>query len=58
MENKNLRKENEIYETPKCEIIEIQNEGVLCGSGELNASHGAMSTGKEYNFIVDQTVWN
>lgn len=35
---KNLRKENEIYETPKCEVIEIQNEGVLCGSELTNSS--------------------
>ena len=24
----------EAYEAPKCEIIEMQNEGVLCGSGK------------------------
>ena len=24
----------EVYEAPKCEIIEMQNEGVLCGSGK------------------------
>lgn len=26
----NLREGKEAYEAPKCEIIEIQNEGVLC----------------------------
>ena len=26
----------EAYEAPKCEIIEMQNEGVLCGSGKHN----------------------
>lgn len=26
----------EAYEAPKCEIIEMQNEGVLCGSGRNN----------------------
>lgn len=24
----------EAYEAPKCEIIEMQQEGVLCGSGD------------------------
>ena len=24
----------EAYEAPKCEIIELQQEGVLCGSGD------------------------
>lgn len=28
----------EAYEAPKCEIIEVQNEGVLCGSGD-SATH-------------------
>ena len=40
METKNfLNSENtvrEAYEAPKCEIIEMQNEGVLCGSGRNN----------------------
>ena len=29
----------EIYEAPKCEIIEMQQEGVLCQSG-YDAGHG------------------
>lgn len=40
METKNfLNSENtvrEAYEAPKCEIIEMQQEGVLCGSGKHN----------------------
>lgn len=40
METKNfLNSENtvrEAYEAPKCEVIEMQNEGVLCGSGRIN----------------------
>ena len=40
METKNfLNSENtvrEAYEAPKCEIIEMQNEGVLCQSGRIN----------------------
>ena len=28
----------EAYEAPKCEIIEIQQEGVLCGS-DYSATH-------------------
>ena len=43
--NENMKKMNEeqqaangreAYEAPKCEIIEMQNEGVLCGSGRIN----------------------
>ena len=30
--NVNTEKIREAYEAPKCEIIEMQNEGVLCGS--------------------------
>ena len=36
MENKNQQPTDnlkEVYEAPKCEIIEMQNEGVLCQSG-------------------------
>ena len=40
METKNfLNSENtvrEAYEAPKCEVIEMQQEGVLCGSGRIN----------------------
>lgn len=45
--NENMKKMNEeqqaangreAYEAPKCEIIEIQNEGVLCGS-DYSATH-------------------
>ena len=41
--NENMRTMNEeqqaangreAYEAPKCEIIELQQEGVLCGSGD------------------------
>lgn len=28
--HENLREGKEAYEAPQCEIIEIQNEGVLC----------------------------
>lgn len=30
--NVNTEKIREAYEAPKCEIIEMQQEGVLCGS--------------------------
>lgn len=34
------KSECNIYEAPKCEIIEVQNEGVLCGSGDsCDAGH-------------------
>lgn len=52
METKNfLNSENtvrEAYEAPKCEIIEMQQEGVLCGSG-----YG----GKHNPYEEDDFVW-
>lgn len=37
----NAENVREAYEAPKCEMIEMQNEGVLCGSGDsTNASIG------------------
>lgn len=33
----------EAYEAPKCEIIEIQQEGVLCGS--FGTEHGGFVDG-------------
>lgn len=43
METKNfLNSENtvrEAYEAPKCEIIEMQQEGVLCTSGSNGGKH-------------------
>lgn len=37
------KSECNIYEAPKCEIIEVQNEGVLCGSGSASATHESFS---------------
>ncbi len=34
----NVKNVREAYEAPKCETIEIQNEGVLCSSDLNNAS--------------------
>lgn len=51
MDTKNfLNSENtvrEAYEAPKCEIIEMQNEGVLCqsGYGASNESFGEENVG-------------
>ena len=36
----------EAYEAPKCEIIEIQQEGVLCGS-DYSATHGGFEDSNE-----------
>ncbi|MCF2593647.1 hypothetical protein I6E11_07535 [Bacteroides caecigallinarum] len=37
----NLREVKEAYEVPKCEIIELENEGVLCLSDGLpNPGYG------------------
>lgn len=57
MKNWELKKET--YDAPRIEIVDFVTEGVLCGSIELDASHGSMSTGYEYNFTVtDSDVWN
>lgn len=38
---KNLKLENEVYEAPKCEIIEMESEGMLCLSdGYPNPGYG------------------
>lgn len=34
----NAENVREAYEAPKCEVIEMQNEGVLCGSGDLDSA--------------------
>ena len=53
MDTKNfLNSENtvrEAYEAPKCEIIEMQNEGVLCQSG----GNGGRYSERDYSGI-----WN
>lgn len=38
--HENMREGKEAYEAPKCEIIEIQNEGVLCLSNNQNPNPG------------------
>lgn len=37
------KSECNIYEAPKCEIIEVQNEGLLCGSARPQATHEAFT---------------
>lgn len=39
----------EAYEAPKCEIIEVQNEGVLCGSGDRATHRGFEDS--------DEVIW-
>lgn len=46
MNGENVR---EAYEAPKCEMIEMQNEGVLCGSGDLNSASVGNFWEEEYN---------
>lgn len=38
----------EVYEAPKCEIIEVQNEGVLCGSGDSYGSSNESFTEQDW----------
>lgn len=43
MNGENVR---EAYEAPKCEMIEMQNEGVLCASGDgFGAGHEGYTNG-------------
>ena len=46
----NLREGKEAYEAPKCEIIEIQNEGVLCLSDSQNPSPGVERSTDSYGW--------
>lgn len=55
--NENMKKMNEeqqaassreAYEAPKCEIIEVQNEGVLCGSGDSYGSSNESFTESDW----------
>lgn len=46
MNGKNVR---EAYEAPKCEMIEMQNEGVLCASADLNSASVGNFWEDEYN---------
>ena len=38
----------EVYEAPKCEIIEMQQEGVLCGS--YGSSHNGYEDNGSYGW--------
>lgn len=40
----------EAYEAPKCETIEVQNEGMLCASGEHSASHNPFEGSERYEW--------
>lgn len=40
------------YEAPKCQVIEIQNENVLCGSDDANTSWDGL---KEIDY---SSVWD
>ena len=40
----------EAYEAPKCETIEVQNEGMLCASGEHSASHNPFEGSGSYEW--------
>lgn len=51
-----MQKENDellngsAYEAPKCEIIEVQNEGVLCGSADSQATHDPYGDSTSYGW--------
>ena len=49
--NVNTEKIREAYEAPKCEIIEMQQEGVLCGSG------GSGYGGRHNPYQQDEFTW-
>lgn len=41
----------EAYEAPKCETIEVQNEGMLCASDKHSASHNPFEGGGSYEWL-------
>lgn len=51
-----MQKENDgllngaAYEAPKCEIIEVQNEGVLCGSTDPQATNDPYEESVSYGW--------
>ena len=50
MKNQNEDLQNSVtYEAPKCEIIEMQNEGVLCGSAS-QATHDPFDESGNYEW--------
>lgn len=49
MNSENVR---EAYEAPKCEMIEMQNEGVLCASDVTNTRWDGLQE-KDYSSVWD-----
>lgn len=35
-------KHNELYESPVTEVVEVKQEGVICASGDVNATMNGM----------------
>lgn len=48
-EERQAANSREVYEAPKCEIIELQQEGVLCQSG-YGSEHGGFGDGDDVNW--------
>lgn len=49
MNGENVR---EAYEAPKCEMIEMQNEGVLCSSDRINTTWDGLKE-NDYSSVWD-----
>lgn len=49
MNGKNVR---EAYEAPKCEMIEMQNEGVLCSSDRIDTTWDGLKE-NDYSSVWD-----
>ncbi|WP_294455579.1 hypothetical protein [uncultured Bacteroides sp.] len=51
MKGKNANLLNaEAYEAPKCETIEVQNEGIICASGNTEATHDPFNDSTLYEW--------
>ncbi|HIY36144.1 MAG TPA: hypothetical protein H9972_05410 [Candidatus Paraprevotella stercorigallinarum] len=48
-QNENLLN-GKVYETPKCETIEVQNESLLCASNEQEATHDSFDDSDIYEW--------
>lgn len=48
-QNENLLN-GEAYESPKCETIEMQSEGMICTSGNAEATHDPFNDSERYEW--------
>ena len=45
------KKHNEMYEAPSMEVVELKYEGVICASGDVNATMNDEFIVEDWNII-------